>query len=238
MMTEKELRIQLAAAHRLLALFGWEDLVSTHLTIYLPESDHMLATPYGLLFDEIRASDIVRIDRDGHASGEQEGAVIGAGVTIHNAVYDASPLNRAAIHTHSIYGTAVSSLECGLLFINQHCLRFYEQVAYHEFAGLAFNVDERQPIANALADKSVMILKNHGLLAVGASIVEAFYHIYYLEKACELQMKTLSAGKSLVPIAHEECLLTARQFKEVRKPQMVFDALLRKLDRIDDSYRN
>ncbi|ALA24302.1 aldolase [Piscirickettsia salmonis] len=237
-MTEKELRIQLAAAHRLLALFGWEDLVSTHLTIYLPESDQMLATPYGLLFDEIRASDIVRIDREGYAIGESGYSVVGAGVTIHNAVYDANPHNRAAIHTHSIYGTAVSSLECGLLFTNQHCLRFYEQVAYHEFAGLAFNVDERAPIASALTDKPVMIFKNHGLLAVGSSIVEAFYYMYYLEKACELQIKTLSAGKAIVPISHQDCLLTARQFKEVCKPQMVFDALLRKLDRIDDSYRN
>ncbi|ODN42393.1 class II aldolase/adducin family protein [Piscirickettsia litoralis] len=236
-MIEKELRIQLAAAHRLIAHFGWTDLVSSHLTIYLPESDQMLATPYGLLFEEVRASDIVRIDRFGSAVGLSDYPVIGAGVTIHNAVYDANPLSRAAIHTHSLYGTAVSSLESGLMFINQHCLRFYGQVAYHDFGGLAFNTDEREPIANALGDKPVMILKNHGLLAAGPTIVDAFYNIYYLEKACEMQIKTLSAGQPIIPISHEDCLLTARQLTEERTAQMIFDALLRKLDRMDDSYR-
>ena len=195
---EWQTRVDLAALYRLVALYGWDDLVFTHISARVPgEDNHFLLNPYGLLFEEIKASDLVKIDLDGNIVSETEHFVNAAGFTIHSAVHGNGQHNHAVIHTHSNDGVAVSAQEHGLLPISQTAMVIRNECAYHDYEGIALNHDERERLLDDLGDKHCMILKNHGLLATGATCADAWLRLFFLERACTMQIKALSGGSKL-----------------------------------------
>ena len=195
--TEQRLRQELAACYRLIAHFRMSDLIFTHISLRLPGPEHhFLINPYGLLFDEITASSLVKIDLQGRPVEPSPHPVNPAGFVIHSAIHAAREDAHCVLHTHTRAGCAVAALECGLLPVNQMSMEFYGRVAYHAYEGIALDMDEQQRLVADLGDKPVMILRNHGLLATGGSVAEAFLRMYYLEKACEIQLAAQSAGAS------------------------------------------
>ena len=189
---EWQTRVDLAALYRLVALYGWDDLVFTHISARVPgEDNHFLLNPYGLLFEEIKASDLVKIDLDGNIVSETEYFVNAAGFTIHSAVHGNGQHNHAVIHTHSNDGVAVSAQEHGLLPISQTAMVIRNECAYHDYEGIALNHDERERLLNDLGDKHCMILRNHGLQATGATCADAWLRLFFLERACTMQIKAL-----------------------------------------------
>jgi ribulose-5-phosphate 4-epimerase/fuculose-1-phosphate aldolase len=234
---EHSLRIQLAAAYRLIERLRMADLVDTHISVRLPDTNHFLLNPYGLLFDEITASSLVKLDFGGNLIDESEWQVNPAGYVIHSAILTARPDAVCVLHTHSPYVMAVSTLECGLLPISQIGLQFYDRVAYHDYEGVSLDLDECERLQNDLGDKNVMIMKNHGLLTVGRSVAEAFYLAYYMEKACQIQVLAQSTGSKLIELPLAVCEKSAVQQDVDDLGQLQWNALLRKLDREDPSYR-
>ena len=181
---EWQTRVDLAALYRLVALYGWDDLVFTHISARVPgEDNHFLLNPYGLLFEEIKASDLVKIDLDGNIVSETEYFVNAAGFTIHSAVHGNGQHNHAVIHTHSNDGVAVSAQEHGLLPISQTAMVIRNECAYHDYEGIALNHDERERLLNDLGDKHCMILRNHGLLATGATCADAWLTVIFSRKS-------------------------------------------------------
>lgn len=235
---EREIRVQLAATYRLIDKFRMSDLICTHLSARLPEPEQFLLNPYGMLFNEITASSLVKVDLDGNLIGYNEYPVNPAGFVIHGGILAARAEVGCVIHTHSRYGMAVSALECGLLPISQIALQFYNQVAYHDYEGVSFDLDEQARLAVDLGSKKVMILRNHGLLTVGRTIPEAFILAYYLEKACEVQILAQSAGAKLIELSETVCQHSALQQESEDLGQLQWAALLRSLDGEDPSYRN
>jgi ribulose-5-phosphate 4-epimerase/fuculose-1-phosphate aldolase len=241
--TEHEVRVALAAAFRLVAHFGWDDLVSTHLSARVPgEAGRFLLNRRGDLFHEITASSLVKIDRDG-AVIEPRGAIVNpAGFTIHSAVHDAVPDAGCVIHLHSRYGTAVSMLRCGLVPASQKAIVFHDRIAYHDYEGIALDLDERARLVADLGDRRAMILRNHGTLAVGRSVPEAFSIIYQLETACELQILAQSTGQELATPSAASLELVRRQTSDFSEflgklGDAAWPGLLRLLDARDPSYR-
>lgn len=227
---EKQLRIKLAASHHVVYYNGWSDLLATHLSVKIPDTNHVLITPHNVPFEQVSASKLVKVDLDDNVIGDNGFEVMPQAVNIHTSVYRKKQSIFSVMHTHSLYGTAVSSLDCGLLFCNQHALRFYNDVAYHEFDGLALE-NEGELIAASLGDKQVMILSNHGLITTGDSIEQTLYRLYYLEKVCEMQIVTLSAGQTLKAIPKVVCEKTKAQFDSILTPDNEFDVLV---DRIEE----
>ena len=248
--TEQRLRQELAACYRLIAHFRMSDLIFTHISLRLPGPEHhFLINPYGLLFDEITASSLVKIDLQGRPVEPSPHPVNPAGFVIHSAIHAAREDAHCVLHTHTRAGCAVAALECGLLPVNQMSMEFYGRVAYHAYEGIALDMDEQQRLVADLGDKPVMILRNHGLLATGGSVAEAFLRMYYLEKACEIQLAAQSAGQVILPPA-EVCAHTERQFNaparglkqgELTDPdalQLAWAALLRMLERVAPGYQD
>lgn len=248
--TEQSLRQELAACYRLIAHFRMSDLIFTHISLRLPGPEHhFLINPYGLLFDEITASSLVKIDLQGRPVEATPHPVNPAGFVIHSAIHAARENARCVLHTHTRAGCAVAALECGLLPLNQMSMEFYGKVAYHAYEGIALDMDEQRRLVADLGDKPVMILRNHGLLATGGSVAEAFLRMYYLEKACEIQLAAQSAGQVILPPA-EVCAHTERQFNapgrglkqgELTDPnalQLAWAALLRMLERVAPGYQD
>ncbi|NTY90453.1 class II aldolase/adducin family protein [Pseudomonas putida] len=248
--TEQRLRQELAACYRLVAHFRMSDLIFTHISLRLPGPEHhFLINPYGLLFDEITASSLVKIDLQGRPVEPSPHPVNPAGFVIHSAIHAAREDAHCVLHTHTRAGCAVAALECGLLPVNQMSMEFYGRVAYHAYEGIALDMDEQQRLVADLGDKPVMILRNHGLLATGGSVAEAFLRMYYLEKACEIQLAAQSAGQVILPPA-EVCAHTERQFNapgrglkqgELTDPdalQLAWAALLRMLERVAPGYQD
>lgn len=248
--TEQRLRQELAACYRLIAHFRMSDLIFTHISLRLPGPEHhFLINPYGLLFDEITASSLVKIDLQGRPVEPSPHPVNPAGFVIHSAIHAAREDAHCVLHTHTRAGCAVAALECGLLPVNQMSMEFYGRVAYHAYEGIALDMDEQQRLVADLGDKPVMILRNHGLLATGGSVAEAFLRMYYLEKACEIQLAAQSAGQVILPPA-EVCVHTERQFNapgrglkqgELTDPdalQLAWAALLRMLERVAPGYQD
>lgn len=235
---EWRVRVDLAACYRLVAHFGWDDGLATHNSVRVPGTDdQFLINPYGLMFDEVTASSLVKVDMDGNTVLESPWGVNNAGFTIHSAVYMARPDAGAVIHTHTVAGMAVSAQRDGLLPLTQKSLRFYDRTAYHEYEGLALDLDERQRIAASLGAHKALILRNHGLLAVGATVREAFIVMRGLEFACQAQIAAQSGGAPLVTPPPEVCEHTARQFEANSDPGgRDWPAFLRLLDRLDPSY--
>ena len=241
---ELRLRRELAAVYRLIAHFRMTDLIFTHISLRLPGPDHhFLINPYGLLFEEITASTLVKIDLDGRGVEDTPYVVNPAGFVIHSAIHAARPDAMCVLHTHTKAGCAVAAQQQGLLPLNQMSMEFYGRVAYHDFEGVALNLAEQKRLVDDLGDRPVMILRNHGLLTVGSTAAQAFLRMYYLEKACEIQT-TAQAGGALIIPPHDVCEYTAKQLAGEAEADLQDDvgydlawtALLRLLSRVAPDY--
>ncbi len=240
MLEEERLRrIELAACHRLVAHFGMSDLVFTHISARAPAREHaLLINPYGLLFDEIRASDLVMVDGAGRVLAPADAPINPAGIVIHTAIHAARPDALCVIHTHSVAGMAVAAQREGLLPVCQHSMKFYGRIGYHEYEGIALSEGEKHRLVRDLGPHQAMILRNHGLLAIGRTVAEAFHVIYHLEQACRVQVAATAGGRPLVLPAPAIAQHTAQQFEAFPQPlgQREWPALVRLLDRLDPSY--
>ncbi len=239
--TEQELREDLAAAYRLIALHGMTDLVFTHLSVRVPGEGHrFLVNPYGLLFEEITASSLVLVDADGEPRQPTPWPVNPAGFVIHSAVHRGRDNANCVMHTHTLAGMAVAAQQGGLLPLNQMMMEFMGRVAIHDYEGVAAddNLSERERLVQDLGDKPAMILRNHGLLTVGHTVAEAFYWMWYLEQSCRIQIAAQSSGVPLAVASDATVERTRRQFSiGPTKGWLPWQALRRKLDREQPEYR-
>lgn len=243
---EQELRVQLAAAYRIVDHFGWTELIYGHLTARVPGPDrHFLINPYGLNYDEVTASNLVKIDVDGNIIGNSNYPVNIAGFMIHSAVHMAEGGdNHVVMHTHTRAGMAVAALEHGLLPVSMTSTPFFEGTAYHDYEGPSLYEDERERLQASLGEHKAMILRNHGLLATGRTVPEAFLRLYRLERACQVQIDAAAAG-ALHVMPAEVARKSGRDMdrfserdSEAGVGALEFAALMRKMDRIDPSFRN
>lgn len=236
---EWRMRLDLAAAYRLAVIYGWTDLNNTHFSARIPGTDHFLLNPFGMLFDEITASSLIKADHQGNVIGESGYPTNPAGFVIHGAIHMAVPEANCIIHTHSRFGTAVAMQKQGLLPASQKALTLMGWLAYHDFEGAALDTDERPRIVGDLGDKKLMILRNHGLLSVGKSMGEAFVWMYRLETACRMQIDALSGGAELNPISNATRQHTIAQGLKMYGPGgfieagLEWPALIRQLERVD-----
>lgn len=243
--SERDQRVELAAAFRLAERFGWTELVWNHITARVPdEPAHFLINPMGIRWDEITASNLIKVDIDGNVV-DGEGVVPIAGYVIHSAVHDARPDVNACMHTHTNDGIAVSALTEGLAPICMEALFFHDNIGYHGFEGVSVNIDERDRIAHSLAHNQALILRNHGLLTVGETIGEMFVLMYFLQRACEIQMKVMASNRPWQTVPDEIRQAYRRQTGQSNDPTTDFrpgvnewPALKRLLDDTDPSYRN
>ena len=231
--TEAALRRDLAAAYRLVNLFGWDDLVATHISVRLPDHRGFLINPFGMLFDEITPKDLVKVDMDGNLLEPTEWMVNEAGFVIHSAIHQAREDALCVMHLHTHDGVAVSCLEEGLLPLNQTAMLVARDVAFHEFEGIAFNLEERARLAADLGDKNLMLLRNHGTLAIGMSVADAFQSMYQLETACSIQVRALGMGRAIHAPSPDSIAKVAGCRPMIRQGAgLSWRALLRKLDRV------
>ena len=240
---EWEVRVDLAACYRLVAMEGWDDLVFTHISSRVPgEEGHFLMNPFGLLFEEITASSLVKIDRDGNKVLESEHEVNGPGFVIHGAVLDGRADVNTVTHLHTVAGQAVSAQAQGLLPLTQSGMFLHGDVAYHDFEGTADDLDERQRLIADLGDKHCMILRNHGTLTAGSCAADAYMRLYFLERACQVQVLATGGGADLVAATAASIAKTAalsrRGFETDFTRRVAWPALLRRLDRADPSFRD
>ena len=231
---EWQTRIDLAAAYRLVALFGWDDLIFTHITAKVPGTETFLINPYGLMFEEITASSLLKIDLDGRKLMESPFDINPAGFTIHSCIHAARHDAACVMHTHSVNGMAVSAQREGLLPISQFAFSVLHSLAYHGYEGLALNEEEKPRLVADLGDNTFMMLRNHGLLTVGSSVAEAFQAMHRLEAACMVQVRALAGGKELIEIPRPVLDQAKQQLKAVRLGKgasLTWPGLLRRLDR-------
>ncbi|HEY0412573.1 MAG TPA: class II aldolase/adducin family protein [Allosphingosinicella sp.] len=238
---EWKIRVDLAAAYRLVAHYGWDDLIFTHLSARIPGPEHhFLLNPYNLMFEEVTASSLVKVDVEGRAVDPTPFITNPAGFTIHSAIHMAREDAHAVIHLHTPHGQAVSAHGEGLLPLTQTAMLIRDEVAYHDYEGVAVDLDERERIVADLGGKGAMLLRNHGTLAVGETVGEAFIKIYFLERACQAQILALSAGQSGLnnpPQGSPE--VTAQQGKvglKMAAGALAWPALLRKAYRLDPGF--
>jgi len=235
---EWKVRKELAAAYRLVALFGWDDLVFTHLSARVPGPDHhFLINPYGLLFHEITASSLVKVDQNGEVveSGSIS-RVNPAGFTIHSAVHMGREDAGAVMHLHAADGVAVSAHRDGLLPLSQTAMLCLEHLSYHDYEGVALNLDERERLIRDLGNKSMMMLRNHGVLTAGKDVPETFTYLYFLMKACEIQVKAQSCGPVYMP-SEQAVQTTAEQSASLgMAARLTWPALVRLLDSKNPGY--
>ncbi|MDJ0785701.1 MAG: class II aldolase/adducin family protein [Myxococcota bacterium] len=238
---EQAVREDLAAAYRLVALHGWDDLIFTHLSVRVPGTNHFLINPYGLLFEEITASSLVKIDVDGNAVEESPYGVNPAGFVIHSALHMAREDAHCVMHLHTVQGQAVAAQQHGLLPITQTAMELTGDVAYHDFEGIATDPAERERLVADMGDKHTMILRNHGTLTVGETVSDAWMRLYVLERACEAQIAALAGGTPLNPAPEgtaEKTAAIANAGLTAVGRALAWPALRRKLDRVDPSYRD
>jgi len=233
---EWQMRVDLAACYQLAALYKWTDLIYTHFSARVPGTEDFLINAYGLMFDEITASNLVRIDARGKVIDDPlDLGYNEAGFVIHGCVHEARPEVNCVIHTHTRAGVAVSAMKCGLLPISQHAMRVQQQCTYHDYEGIALDMGERARMAHDLGKTSkVMILRNHGLLTLGETVREAFELMYYLDCACQIQIDAMAGGADNVLLMPQGAAATAtEQFERADRPSAHKDwpALLRMLDR-------
>jgi ribulose-5-phosphate 4-epimerase/fuculose-1-phosphate aldolase len=239
---EWEARVNLAACYRLVALYGMTDMIANHISVRVPgHPDQFLINAYGLMYEEITASSLIKIDLDGNVlwKPDLDYGFNRAGFVVHSAIHAARHEVDCVIHTHTPMGMAVAAMKCGLLPLTQTAMRF-SKVAYHDYEGVAVELDERERLVRDLGDADVMVLRNHGLLAVGPSIPEAFSNIYRIELACKAQVAAMSCNTELIIPPPEVIALTNHLYKPTtRRPWGILEwpALLRMLDRRDGSYR-
>ncbi|USU08489.1 class II aldolase/adducin family protein [Sphingomonadaceae bacterium OTU29MARTA1] len=241
---EWEARVDLAAAYRLVALYGWDDLIFTHLSARVPGPEHhFLINPYDMMFEEITASSLVKIDVDGQPVGKSDHPVNPAGFTIHSAIHMAREDAAAVMHLHTPHGQAVSAMEFGLLPHTQTSMIAGHDVAYHDYEGIATDLEERERLVQDIGDKNAMILRNHGTLTVGDSVASCFLRLYFLERACEAQVLMLAAGRDRLNtppqgVEHKVAGQTNPKGMGMVAKALAWPALLRKLDRIDPGFRH
>lgn len=239
---EWDRRVALAAAYRLVALFGWDDLVFTHISARVPDEEGaFLINPYGLLFEEVTASSLVKINLEGNKLQETPFEINPAGFVIHSAIHAGRPDAHCVMHTHSLNGVAVSTRRQGLLPISQQSLFVLASLAYHNYEGVALRDEEKPRLVADLGHCNFMILRNHGLLTVGPAPADAFLAMYILEAACAVQVRSTGRAAELVEIPAAMVAGIAAQAEAVTRglgAHLVWPGLLRKLDRIDPSYRD
>src|SRR5438105_1599692 len=238
---EWQTRVDLAAAYRLVAYYGWDDLIFTPISARVPGADHhFLLNPYGMMFDEVTASSLVKVDLEGKKVMDSPYFINPAGFTIHSAVHAARADALCVMHLHTRHGIAVSAQKDGLLPISQQAMFALSSLAYHEYEGLALDEEEQPRLVADLGDKKFMILRNHGLLTLGRTAAEAFLGMFLLERACKIQILAQSGGGELGKIPNDIIDRVAAQMSAVTVGQgaaLTWPGLLRKLDRIDPSYR-
>lgn len=240
---EATLRRDLAAAYRLVALFGWDDLVATHISVRIPGDEHaFLINPFGMLFEEIRPADLIKVDLEGRLLSKTKWPINAAGFTIHSAIHAARHDVVCAMHLHTPDGVAVSMLEEGLLPLNQTAMLVAGDIAFHEYEGVATDLDERERLVADLGDKNAMLLRNHGTLTLGRSVAQAFTAMYFLETACTIQVKALGMGRPIHAVDDAVVQRTAGQFRMMAAmglaENLVWPAMLRKLDRLEPGWRD
>jgi ribulose-5-phosphate 4-epimerase/fuculose-1-phosphate aldolase len=239
---EWEARVSLAAAYRLVALYGWDDLVFTHISARVPGSEHhFLINPYGMMFEEITASSLVKVDLDGRKVMDSPFEINPAGFTIHSCIHRAREDALCVLHVHSMNGVAVSAQKQGLLPISQQSLFVLSTLGYHDYEGVALNPEEQPRLVRDLGDKHCLMLRNHGLLTVGPSPADAFLLMYTFESACMIQVRAQSGGQELIRIPQTIVAGIQAAAKQVTRglgAGLAWPGLLRKLDRANPGYRN
>jgi len=234
-------RIDLAACYRLVAMFGWDDLIFTHISARVPGPEHhFLINPYGMMFDEITASSLIKVDLHGHEVLDSPNDINPAGFTIHSAIHAAREDANCVLHVHSVNGVAVSAQDEGVLPLSQHSILVLSSLAYHDYEGLALNEDEKPRLVRDLGNKRFLMLRNHGLLTVGRSVAEAFVAMYFFEAACMIQVRALAGGQRLRRIGDSIVGGVQLQWDQLTRGaggDLAWPALLRKLDRTDSSFR-
>jgi ribulose-5-phosphate 4-epimerase/fuculose-1-phosphate aldolase len=240
MTSERDIRIDLAACYRLVALFGWDDLVFTHISARVPgEKEAFLINPYGMLFEEITASSLVKVDAHGEKLAPSDWPVNPAGFVIHSAVHAARHDVGCVLHVHTNAGVAVSAQREGLLPISQIATIAMSSLGYHDYEGIALRDDEKPRLVRDLGSNACLMLRNHGLLTVGATVGEAFVWMYSLQRACEVQLLAQSGGGPLVDVDPGILAGVKANIGVVTRgmgPSIAWPALRRKLDRLDRSY--
>jgi ribulose-5-phosphate 4-epimerase/fuculose-1-phosphate aldolase len=240
---ERELRIDLAAAYRLIALQGWDDDIANHISVRVPgPGNHFLINPFGVLFEEITASMLVKVDLEGNIvdGGTTDLGINKAGFVIHSAIHAAREQAHAIVHCHTIAGTAVSAQKQGLLPIGPLALLLLGKVAYHDFEGITVDEDEKPRIVADLGDKWALILRNHGTISVGRTIPQAYQRMYWLERSCQQQVAALAGGRELTlpPQAMADRVQLQNRDGFADLADRSWSAQLRRLDRIDPGFRN
>ena len=238
---EWQMRVDLAAAYQLAHLYKWTDLIYTHFSARVPGTEDFLINPYGMMFDEITASNLVRIDQHGKVIDDPLGMGVNeAGFVIHSCMHAARPEINCVIHTHTRATVAVSAMKCGLLPISQHAMRIQKQINYHDYEGVALYEAEKERMAHDLGKTSkAMMLRNHGVLALGESVSEAFEIMYYLDCACQIQVDAMAGGPHNVQLMSQQA---AKQSTEAldrpNRPAIrkAWPALLRRLERLGVKY--
>ncbi len=242
---EWDLRVKLAAAFRLAHHFNWDLLIYNFISVRLPGPEgHLLINPYGLSYDEICASNLLKIDKEGNNLVEHPLKTTRAGFIIHGAIHDARPEIGCIMHVHTPAASAVCAMKEGLLPLDQEAMVFTDRLAYHELEGIPLGLDERARIVESLGDKPFMILRNHGLVTTGKTVGQAFSYMYFLELACRNQLAILSTGREINVPSRKIAEQVPQQF-DTHDPQntghefgeLQFAAMMRRLDRMDQSYR-
>jgi ribulose-5-phosphate 4-epimerase/fuculose-1-phosphate aldolase len=238
---EWQARADLAACYRLVALYGWDDLIFTHISMRVPGPEHhFLINPYGLLFDEVTASNLVKIDLDGRKVDESPYEVNPAGFNIHSAIHAAREDAKCILHLHSLDGIAVSAQPDGVLPISQQSIFVLASLAYHDYEGVALNEDERPRLVRDLGDKNFLMLRNHGLLTVAETVADAFLLMYLFQAACKIQIRAQAGGSKLIEVNPRIIAGAAAQAKQVTRGlggALAWPGLLRKLEKIDPSFK-
>lgn len=240
--TERQTRVDLAACYRLVAAYGWDDLVFTHISAKIPDVENQfLINPYGMMFEEITASSLVKIDIDGNKlDADNPYPINPAGFVIHSAIHAARCDAKCVMHLHTPNGIAVSAQKNGVLALSQQSMFVLGSLAYHDYEGVALNDDEKPRLVSDMGDKKFLMLRNHGLLTVGETIADAFLAMYLFEATCMIQLRAQAGGAALITIPQIILQNARMQSKAVTKGlggQLVWPALLRKLDRQDASYK-
>lgn len=240
--TEHDLRVDLAASYRLMALYGWDELVFTHISMRIPGPDHhFLINPYGMLFEEITASSLVKVDLLGEKVMPSPYEINPAGFTIHSAIHAAREDAKCVVHTHSLNGVAVGAQKGGVLPVSQQSIFVLSSLGYHAYEGVALNEAEKPRLVADLGDKNFLMLRNHGLLTVAETIADAFVLMYIFEAACTIQVRAQSGGGELIPIDPRIIAGAQAMAKQVTRGAgggLAWAGLLRRLDRSDPSFRN
>jgi ribulose-5-phosphate 4-epimerase/fuculose-1-phosphate aldolase len=240
---ERAIRVDLAAVYRLVALHGWDDLIFTHVSARIPGPEHhFLINPYGMMFEEITASSLVKIDLEGKPLAPSRYSVNPAGFTIHSAIHEVREDAGCVMHLHTLDGTAVATSREGLLPLNQTAQLALGDLGYHDYEGVALDLAERPRLQKDLGSKNLLLLRNHGTLAVGRTCGEAFMRMYYLERACSMQVRTRALGHDDYPTAQgvidKNLALGTGSGMSYIANELLWPALLRKLDRLQPDFRD